>query len=99
MKRLLLAFVMLGMLVGTTVAQDIPPVKELQIIPSWENSESCIQANEEWKAGKVVHLRYADSKKKKVELEVPAERIHKAATETVRTALIKQSQWAWRPNC
>ena len=90
---------MLGMLVGTLAAQDIPPVKELQIIPSWESSQICPQANADLEAGRTVSLRYQNEKKKKVELSVPAERIHKAATETVRRAMRTQSEWLWVPSC
>jgi hypothetical protein len=99
MKMLLPAVSMLGLLVSTTVAQDIPPVKELQIIPTWEQSELCPQTNADFDAGRMVVLRYQNDKKKAMEFSVPAERIHKAATETVRNAVRTQSTWAWRPTC
>jgi hypothetical protein len=99
MKMLLMAFSVLGMLVGTVVAQDIPPVKELQVIPTWERSDVCALANAEFEAGRTVPLRYQNEKKKATELSVPAQRIHKGATETVRKAMRTQSQWAWVPSC
>jgi hypothetical protein len=40
-----------------------------------------------------------NDKKKAMEFSVPAERIHKAATETVRNAVRTQSTGAWRPSC
>jgi hypothetical protein len=41
---------MFGMFAGSTVAQDIPLVKELQIIPIWKRSEICQQANADFDA-------------------------------------------------
>jgi hypothetical protein len=99
MKMLLTAFGVLGIAAATTVAQDVPPVKELQIIPTWERSENCDFANAEFEAKRTVPLRYQNEKKKTVELPVPAERVHNAATEAVRKAMRSQSQWAWRPGC
>src|SRR5688572_12997417 len=99
MKMLLTALPIVGMLAATAATQDIPPVKELQIIPTWERSENCDLANAEFDAKRLVPLRYQNEKRKAVELPVPAERIHKAATETVRKAMRSQSQWAWRPGC
>ena len=99
MRMFLTAFGLFGIVVGTSVAQDIPPVTDLQIIPTWEHSSLCPDANAELQAGKTVHLRYQDEKKKKVELELPADRIHKDATQTVRNAMFSQARWTWNPPC
>jgi hypothetical protein len=90
---------MFGLFIEISAVQDIPLVKDLQIIPSWEGSQTCPQANADFAAGRTVSLRYQNEQKKKVELSVPAERIHKAATETVRRAMRTQSEWSWVPSC
>jgi hypothetical protein len=99
MRKLLAALGLSVLLLGTIQAQDIPPVKDLQIIATWDRTENCDQTNADWDAKRPVLLRYQTDKKKAFEFTVPAESIHRPATEAVRTAMRSQSQWPWRPKC